>query len=388
MTAFKILDRDIGEGFPCYIIAEISCNHNGNIEEAKAIIDAASDAGADAVKLQTYRADTISRDFKNAPNVGGMWDGMDIFSLYDKAHTPWEWHSILHDYASDLGLHLFSSPFDETAVDFLVEQKTPVLKVASPEVVDTKLLEKVAASGLPVIMSNGMTTKEELDQAVGVLRANGTQSLALLHCNSGYPARLDEANLKTIPALAKDYGCVIGLSDHTLFADPEAYEHPVAHITPFESVKLGAKIIEIHVQIDRDKARALFEKDEGGFDWAFSREPAELAKMIAMIRAHEAGDVVEYENDFEKNLALQTHGEVHFEPTPHEKQNRAYRPSLWVVEPIKKGEVFKFCGGEKGNFDSIRPADGLPIIETDNVEGKKAAYDIPAGTPLKREMIA
>ncbi len=387
MSQFQIEDRKIGEGHPCYVIAEISCNHNGDLQEAKAIIDAAAEAKADAVKLQTYRADTITRDFKNAPSVGGIWDGMDVYQLYDKAHTPWEWHSTLHEYATSKGLHLFSSPFDETAVDFLIEQKTSVLKVASPEVVDTKLLEKVASTGLPIIMSSGMTTKEELDEAVDVLKKNGTKSLSLLQCNSGYPARFDEANLNTIPAMASEYGCVTGLSDHTLFADPINFEKPMGHVTPFEAVKKGAKIIELHLILDRKKSRTLFEKDEGGYDWAFSREPHELAKLMDMIRLYEAGETVEYASEEEKRVAELTHGIVNYTPTEHEKQNRAYRPSLWVVKDIKAGERFEFCGGRNGNFDSIRPGDGLAVRETDNIVGQIASRDINAGEPLKSDMI-
>lgn len=272
MPNFKIGDRLVGQDAPCYIIAEVSCNHNGDFNEACKIIEAAGKAGADAVKLQTYTADTITRNYKGMLE-GTMWAGIDLHALYEKAHTPWEWHKDLKKVAEDNGLQLFSSPFDETAVDFLVEQDVPVLKVASFEAVDTKLLEYMAQTGKPIIVSNGMTDFLEMKESIDVLRSAGAQDIALLHCNSGYPAAFHEVNLATIPVIGELFNCVTGLSDHTLFADHENKTEPAAHIAPVESVKFGAKIIEVHLMLDRNHSRALFEKNKGDMTGPFRGNP-------------------------------------------------------------------------------------------------------------------
>jgi len=381
MSTFKIAERTIGGDQPCYIIAEISCNHEGDFNEARRIIEIAAAGGADAVKLQTYTADTISRNFKTRAK-DTMWDNIDLHSLYSKAHTPWDWHSKLKIIADDHGVHLFSSPFDETAVDFLVEQDVPVLKVASFEVVDIKLLEKMAQTGLPIIMSNGMTDFLEMKEAIDTLYAHGTKELALLHCNSGYPASFDECNLDTIPVLERLFGCVTGLSDHTIFADDKNFKDPLPHIAPLEAVRRGAKILEVHLMTDRDKGRALHAKNEGGFDWAFSRNPDEFANMVKVIRAFEASGTYEYDTALEKECAARAAGQVRFEPTEKEIASRNVRPSLWVVEDIKKGEALTFAGGTDGNIDSIRPSGGLHIRYADTINGMHAAQDIEAGTPL------
>lgn len=386
---FKILDRTIGPDAPAYIIAEISCNHEGDKDEAKRIIQAAADAGADAVKIQTYTPDTISRNFDTKPE-GTIWADIDLYKLYSKAYTPWDWSHELNSFSKELGVHFFSSPFDETAIDFLVDELgVPVLKVASFEVVDTKLLEKMARTGLPIIMSNGMTDLAEMQEAVAVLKDNGCGSLALLHCNSGYPTSFDEVNLKTMQAIQEKFDTVVGVSDHTLFADHENYQKPMAHLTPVEAVKMGAKIVEVHLTLDRTRARELFEKGEGGFDWPFSMEPAEFKKMIDKIREFEKTGVVEYDSDEEREVAARTHGEVCFEPTEKELASRKARPSLWVVKDIKAGDPLKFAAEDKenGNFDSIRPAGGLHIRHTDEVEGQKASRDIKAGEPLTGDMV-
>lgn len=384
---FKIGERMVGEGAPCYIIAEVSCNHNGDFKEARKIIEAAAEAGADCVKLQTYTADTITRNFKGKLK-GTMWAGKDLHALYDKAHTPWDWHKDLTKIANDLGMGLFSSPFDETAVDFLMEQDVPAFKVASFEAVDTKLMEHIARTGKPVILSNGMTDFLEMKEAVDVLRGAGAKELAVLHCNSGYPAAFAEANLKTIPVIRAMFDCPVGLSDHTLFADHENKKEPAAHIAPLEAVRFGAKVIEIHLMLDRAEARALFEKDEGGYDWPFSREPAELKLMIDMIREFEKTGKAEYATKREKELALTTHGEVCFEPTQRERDSRPARPALWVVEDVKAGQALTFAGGKPGNVDSIRPGGGgLHIRFAGLIDGRYATRDIPAGTPLAWDMV-
>lgn len=387
MKSFRIGDRIIDKKQPCYIIAEVSCNHNGDFNEARKIIEAAADAGADAVKLQTYTADTITRNFKSSLD-GTMWAGMDLHGLYEKAHTPWNWYPELKKIADDHGLDIFSSPFDETAVDFLMEQDVPAFKIASFEVVDIKLLEYVAQTGKPVIISNGMTDFLEIKEAVDTLHNAGAESLAVLHCNSGYPAAFEEVNLKTIPVIEQIFGCVSGLSDHTLFLDAHNKKTPMAHIAPVESVKFGAKIIELHLMLDRAEAKALFDKNEGGYDWAFSREPAELKKLISMIREYEQTGCVAYETEEEQKAAASTHGKVCFEPTPKELDSRPARPALWVVDDISEGEVLKFCGGKQGNFDSIRPGNGgLHVRYADFIDGQIAKKDIKAGTPLSWDVI-
>ncbi len=388
MNNFEIAGRKIGGNNPCYIIAEISCNHEGDLEEAKKIIRAVAKAGADAAKIQTYTADTICRNFKIVADSGTMWDGMDYYDLYDKAHTPWEWHGELQKVADECGIHLFSTPFDESAVDFLEKMDTPVYKVASFELVDTKLLEKVAKTGKPVIISTGMATYLEIDEAIRVLKNNGAKNIAVLHCNSGYPTPHNECNLKTIPFLKEQFGLDVGLSDHTMFADHENLKNPVGYVAGVEAVKMGAKIIEIHVTMDRQAARKLNEKNEGGFDWAFSKEPSELKKMVDMIRQYEKTGNIEYETSIERDMARIAVGQISTRPLEKEKAAIVFRPALWVVEDIKKGETLKFAGGYEGNVDSIRPGqNGLHIRFADNIDGKKAACDIKAGTPLSWEMV-
>ncbi|HEU4839755.1 MAG TPA: N-acetylneuraminate synthase family protein [Micavibrio sp.] len=389
MTHIQIADKRIGKGNPAYIIAEVSCNHEGNLDEAKAIIQSAADSGADAVKIQTYTADTISRNFKTKPK-GTIWEKMDLHALYTKAQTPWEWTFELKEFTEKRGMHFFSSPFDETAVDFLVnEVGVPVLKVASFEVVDTKLLEKMAKTGLPIIMSNGMTDFMEMKEAVDTLRANGCKDLALLHCNSGYPAAFNEANLKTMTVMAEYFNTPVGVSDHTLFADHENYARPMAHVTPIEAIALGGSIVEVHLTTDRDRARASFEKGEGGFDWPFSMNPDEFKKMVDGIRYFEKTGKINYESEDERQVALSTHGDVVFTPTEKEIASRTVRPTLWVVRDIKAGEKLVFAAENKdcGNFDSIRPGGGIPIRFVDIIEGRVAANDVAAGTPLTWESI-
>jgi sialic acid synthase SpsE len=318
-----------------------------------------------------------------------MWDSTDLYSLYKKAHTPWDWHAPLLAKARACGLHLFSSPFDETAVDFLVDLGVPALKIASFEVVDTKLLQRVAATGLPVLMSSGMTNYLELVEAVTALRQSGCGQLGLFHCNSGYPASFEEANLKTIPALKRLFDVPVGLSDHMIFADPDRLTTPLAHISPMEGVRHGADFVEVHLTLDRARARELNQDGAGGFDWAFSRNPVEFKTMVKMIRDFENGRRVEYETQLERVCAEQCSGKVVLEPTERELSSRRLRPSLWVIRSIVKGERFRFAaGGQVGNVDSIRPGEGLHVRFTDLVCESKATRDLAAGTPLAWEHVS
>lgn len=374
-----------------YIIAEISCNHNGSLDQALELVNMSKEMGANAVKLQTFTADTITRDFKNKPK-GTMWESIDLYALYTKAMTPWDWQIKLKAEADRIGIDLISSPFDETSVDFLVnELKVKALKVASFEIVDVKLLQKIAKTGLPVLMSNGMTTYGELIEAVHTLQTSGVEELTIFQCNSGYPAVFSEANLKTMKVIEDIFKCNVGVSDHTLFFDTENFKTPLPHVTPLEAVKLGASVIEVHVQMDREESRALMEKGLGGFDWAFSREPHEFKLMVDSVREYEKTGAFSYESELEVQAAKSTLGQVSFQPTEREKSSRKLRPSLWAVRDISKGEEFVFAADaankKKGNFDSIRPGGGLHIRYADVIEGKLAKYDISEGTPLEWEML-
>lgn len=327
---------------PSYIIAEISANHNGSIERAEAIVRAAADAGADAVKLQTYTADTITIPCDNEffRIKGTLWEGKTLHTLYQEAYTPWEWQPRLKALANDLGMDCFSTPFDATAVDFLEEMNVPCHKVASFEVVDIPLLKKIASTGKPVIMSTGMASLAEIDEAVTTLRENGSRELALLKCTSAYPAPPEEANLRTIPHLAQAFNCVAGLSDHTL-----------GSAVAVGAVVVGARIIEKHFTL----ARA-----DGGSDSAFSMEPDEFKQMVQDIRT------------VEKAL-----GSVCYDLTPKQKESKVFRRSLFVVKDMAAGEVFT-----EENVRSIRPGYGLPPRFLPLVLGRRSSKPITRGTPL------
>ena len=340
--------RRIGPGEPAYVIAEMSGNHNRSFEQAVRILRAAKDAGADAVKLQTYTADTITMDsdrpcFRVAE--GTLWSGQTLYKLYQEAHTPWEWQPKLKRIADELGIHCFSSPFDPTAVDFLEAMDVPAYKVASFEVVDLPLIEKMARTGKPIILSTGMATLGEIDEAVRAARRAGATQIALLKCTSAYPASPEEINLRTIPHMAEAFGVPAGLSDHSM-----------GIAVPVAAVALGACIIEKHLTIARS---------EGGPDSAFSLEPHEFKAMVDEIR-----------------VAERALGQVRYEVTPREAPGRDYRRSLFVVCDVRRGEPFT-----AENVRSIRPAGGLPPKELNNVLGRRAACDLTAGTPLSWDAI-
>lgn len=343
---FIIGDRKIGDNQPVYIIAEMSANHNQDFEQAVKIIQATKEAGADAVKLQTYTPDTITLDCNNDyfRIKGTIWEGKNLYELYGEAYTPWEWQPKLKKIANDLGMDLFSTPFDHTAVDFLEKMDVPVYKVASFELVDIPLLRNIAQTGKPIIMSTGMATLAEIDEAVSAIREAGGNQLALLKCTSAYPAPSDEMNLRTIPHLAETFGVPTGLSDHTL-----------GIAVPVAAVASRACIIEKHFTLSRK---------EGGLDSAFSLEPHEFKEMVDAIRTTEK--------------AL---GEVRYEATGKEKGSRSYRRSLFVVKDIKKGQGFT-----EGNIRSIRPGHGLHTRYLKEITGKVAIRDIKRGTPLTWEL--
>jgi len=341
--------RPIGPGKPAYIVAELSANHNQDFDQAVRIIEAAKQAGADAVKVQTYTADTITIacDREQFRISGGtLWDGRNLHDLYAEAFTPWDWQPKLKKVANDLGMDLFSSPFDETAVDFLEKMAVPAYKLASLELVDIPLIQKMARTGKPLIISTGMATLEEIDEAVNAARQAGASQIALLKCTSAYPARTEEMNLRTIPELARRFNLPVGLSDHTMNV-----------AVPAAAVALGACIIEKHLCLSRS---------EPGPDSAFSLEPEEFRQMVEAVR-----------------LAQSALGEVHYGVSAHESASLVFRRSLFVVNDVKQGEPFT-----SSNIRSIRPGHGLHTRHLPEVLGKPAARDIERGTPLAWDMLA
>ncbi|MFQ2650444.1 pseudaminic acid synthase [Aeromonas caviae] len=344
----QIDHRPINQEQAPYVIAELSANHNGNLERALAIMTAAKAAGASAVKLQTYRPDTITlkSDRPEFQIHGGLWDGHSLYDLYDWAHTPWEWHQALFAKGRELGLTVFSSPFDFSAVDLLESLDCPAYKIASFELVDLPLIRYAAQTGKPLIMSTGMADEAEIAAAVEMALKHGNGQLALLHCVSGYPAPAAEYNLRTIPMLRQRFGVEVGLSDHTL-----------GSATAIAATALGATLIEKHFTL----ARA-----DGGPDCAFSMEPAELTELVTSVNtAHAALGVADYQL------------------TASEQGNRAYRRSLYLVRDIAAGDVLTAA-----HIKSVRPALGLPPADYDQLIGKRVNRDLSANQPLNREWIA
>ncbi len=347
MNSFAIGNRLIGPDSRVFIIAELSANHHKSIDEAIRIIEAAKAAGADAVKLQTYTPDTITIDCDNACFIVGnskLWQGRKLHDLYSEAYTPWEWHPKLKQVARELELELFSTPFDNSAVDFLESMDVPAYKVASFELIDIPLISRIARTGKPIIMSTGMGSLAEIEEAVNTCRQAGNRDLALLKCTSAYPASAEDINLRTIPHLANTFAVPIGLSDHTL---------DIA--VPVAAVAVGASIIEKHLTLSRDTP---------GPDSAFSLEPAEFKAMVDAVRTAEAAI-----------------GTVSYVRTDNEKENWSFRRSLFAIRRIQAGE--RLTGD---NICSIRPGQGLHPRYLDQVIGKVAVTDIPRGTPLSWDL--
>ena len=347
IPAITIDGRRIGPGHPPYVIAEMSANHNGSLERAVALMVAAKQAGADAVKLQTYRPDTITLDHDGPEFIirEGLWAGRRLYDLYEEAQTPWEWHEPLFAKGRELGLTVFSSPFDPTAVDFLEALDAPAFKIASFEIVDLPLIRKAAAGGRPLIISCGMAGPTEIEEAVTAASDGGCHELALLHCVSGYPTPVAEANLQTMVDMRNRFGICIGLSDHS--------EGIAAALG---AVALGATIIEKHVTLSRA---------DGGPDAAFSLEPRELAMLTRQSRE-----------------VWEALGTISYCEQSSERPSKRHRRSLYVVASIAKGEAFT-----PQNLRSIRPAEGLPPKHLPEILGKRAAVAIPRGTPLSWDLI-
>lgn len=346
--SFSIAGRRISADTPPYVVAEMSGNHNGDIGRAYAIMEAAKEAGADAIKMQTYTADTITIDH-NGPGFtieGGLWNGRTLHELYQEAHTPWDWHEGLFDKANDLGIVLFSAPFDATAIDLLESFDAPAYKIASFEAIDLPLIERTAATGKPLIISTGMADFSEIEEAVGAARNGGAEELLILHCVSGYPAPVSDCNLATIPDLAEKLNVMVGLSDHTL-----------GTAVPIAAVAHGAVMIEKHVTLRRA---------DGGPDAAFSLEPNELKELI----------------DGVKN-AWEAFGRPHYDRKESEKGNAIFRRSLYVVEDTAQGDVFT-----EQNLRSIRPGFGLAPKHLPDVLGCTATRAVKRGDPLNWDMVS
>lgn len=349
MQSIQIGKRSVGAGRPAYVIAEMSANHGQQFDESIKIVRAAKECGADAVKLQTYMPDTMTiacerEEFRISG--GTIWDGRSLHDLYGEAYTPWDWQPKLKKLAEDLGMDCFSSAFDSTAVDFLEKMNVPAHKVASFELVDLPLIQKMARTRKPLIMSTGMATVEEIDEALTCAREAGATQIALLKCTSAYPAPPEEMNLRTIPEMQQRFHVPVGLSDHTM-----------GIAVPVAAVALGACIIEKHLTLSRSVP---------GPDSAFSLEPQEFKAMVDAVR-----------------IAEKALGKVHFGLSEKEKVSRAFRRSLFVVEDVKQGEAFT-----AENVRSIRPGNGLHTRHLNEVLGKSAAQSINRGTPLTWDVIA
>lgn len=343
----SIAGRKIGAGHSPYIICELSGNHNGSLDRALALVDAAADTGCDAIKLQTYTADTITIDCDRPEFVlkGGLWDGYSLYKLYQEAHTPWDWHAALFERANARGVTIFSSPFDDTAVDLLDDLGAPAFKIASFEMVDLPLVAYAASKGKPLVMSTGMANLAEIEAAVATARKYGTGEIILLHCVSSYPAQMEDANVRVVPDLGARFSCPSGLSDHTF-----------GSAASVASIALGGSVIEKHFTLSRA---------DGGPDAGFSLEPAEFKALV----------------DDCKNT-WKALGQVHYDTLGSEGASKTVRRSLYVVKPIKKGEPLT-----KDNVRSIRPGLGLPPARLWDVLGKTASRDLGFGEPLTDDMI-
>jgi pseudaminic acid synthase len=334
-------------GTECYpfVIAELSANHDGSIERALKIIEAAHQSGADAVKLQTYRPDTITIDCdrKDFRIQGGLWDGRTLYDLYEEAHMPWEWHAPLFEHARKLGISIFSSPFDNTAVDYLEDLNSPAYKIASFELVDLPLIKYVASTGKPMILSTGMADAEEIQEAIDAAHEGGCRDLAILHCVSGYPAPAEDYNLRIIPDMIERFGLVTGLSDHTL-----------DNTTAITSIAMGASIIEKHFTLNRNG---------GGPDDSFSLEPEELKNLCK-----------------DSKTAWESLGRISYERKKSEQDNVIFRRSLYVIRDISAGEKIT-----KENVKSIRPGFGIAPKFFEQVVGRVASRNIDRGKPLLME---
>ncbi len=348
MAEISIGGRKIGVNHPPYIVAELSGNHNGSLENALKLVEAAKAAGVHAVKLQTYTPDTITLDVKEGEffinDPASLWQGKSLYQLYQEAYTPWEWHQPLFKRCLELGLTVFSTPFDETAVDFLETLQVPCYKIASLEIVDLPLIRKAAATGKPLILSTGGSTLAEIGEAVAAAREIGCRDLILLKCTSAYPALPADCNLRTLPHLAASFNTLVGLSDHTLGLG-----------VPIASVALGGCFIEKHLCLSRE---------DGGVDSAFSLEPAEFKSLVA-----------------ETKTAWEALGKINYSALNSEKTTIAFRPSLYFIQDVAAGTII-----QPEHIRSLRPGHGLPPKEFDNLIGLRLDKGVKKGTPVSWQL--
>jgi len=342
-------DRKIGAGHPPFIIAEMSGNHNQSLDRALEIVEAAAETGAHALKLQTYTADTLTLDINEGAffidDENSLWKGKSLYELYQEAYTPWEWHEPIMERANELGMLCFSTPFDDTAVDFLEELGVPAYKISSPEIIHLPLIKKVAKTGKLMIISTGMATIAELDETVQTLREAGCEQFALLKCTSTYPASPENCNLLTLPHMRDLFGCEVGLSDHTMGIGAAV-----------AGVAYGATLIEKHFTLQRE---------DGGVDSAFSMEPEEMKMLVV-----------------ESKRAWQSLGKISYGPTEKEKDSLKYRRSLYIAEDMKAGDVLT----EK-NLRCIRPGYGLPPKYYATLLGRKIKKDVNKGDPIDWDLV-
>ncbi|WP_322906522.1 pseudaminic acid synthase [Paenibacillus campi] len=346
---FQIGQRWIGKNYKPFIIAEMSGNHNQSLERALEIVDAAAAAGVDALKLQTYTADTMTLDIHEGDffisDDNNLWQGTSLYRLYEEAYTPWEWHQAIFERCHQHGLLAFSTPFDESAVDFLETLHVPAYKIASFENTDIQLIRKVAATGKPMIISTGMASIAELDETVREARKYGCENVVLLKCTSTYPATPNNTHILTLPHMEQLFGCPVGMSDHTMGVGVSV-----------ASVALGATVIEKHFTLSRA---------DGGVDSAFSMEPDEMKSLV-----------------METERAWQSLGQVHYGPTQHEQASLKHRRSLYVSADLKAGDVLT-----RDNIKAIRPGLGLPTKYLDQMLGRLVKQDVAKGTPLTWEVV-
>jgi pseudaminic acid synthase len=345
--AFNIKDKCIGDGNPCYVIAEMSANHGGGFESAIEIIHAAKESGADCIKIQTYTADTltINSDKEIFQIKNGTWEGENLYNLYERAYTPWEWQESLKNEAEKIGLDFLSTPFDASAVDFLNKLGVDFYKIASFELIDIPLIKYIASQGKPIIMSTGMGTLGEIEEAVNTVKAMGNENLCLLRCSSAYPAVPEDMNLKTIPHMKESFGCPVGLSDHSL-----------GSISAIAAIATGANVIEKHFCLSRDIPTP---------DSSFSMEPAEFKQMVDDIRTTE-----------------RAMGKIDYSISDRENESKIFRKSIFVVSDIKQGENFT-----AENIRVIRPANGIHPRHYFEILGHRATKDVERGTPLQWNMV-
>jgi pseudaminic acid synthase len=349
MNYFRIGSREVGAHHPPFVIAEMSGNHNQSLDRALAIVEAAATAGAHGLKLQTYTADTMTLNLNQGEffiaDPNSLWVGRSLYDLYEEAHTPWEWHKPIFDRAHELGLIAFSTPFDATAVDFLESLDVPCYKIASFEIIDLPLIKRVAKTGKPMIISTGMASIAEIDDAVRTARENGCQDLVLLKCTSNYPASPENSNLVTLPHLRDLFDVQVGLSDHTMGLG-----------VAIASVALGATVIEKHFTLDRS---------DGGVDSAFSLEPDELKQLV-----------------IETERAALSLGKISYGPTEAEKKSLQYRRSLYITKDLKAGDILT-----EDNLRSIRPGHGLSPKYYDVMIGRSVRQSVKSGTPLQQDLL-